>query len=144
MNGTTVAATSKVQTVYVTEGGADTHWKPCHRLRCTFTFKQYEVLPSSAYNTEAKKHLYLYDLVIYRTLPKYINLVKSATASKARKINAGEFVRVITFHVRFSRRGGLWIPVSCSKDTELRDGLGLPGSHGCGAKRLSTKLVYAG
>ena len=145
--GTTVHITSVQQTVYVTESGNVTkpHQK-CNRAgtSCTFTSKFFEVLPRSGYNTEAKKHLYVYALVIYRTLPKFLNLVPSATASKARKINAGEFERSITFHLTFRNRNWHLLPLTCSKDSETRDGLGLPGSHGCGAKRLSIKIVYAG
>jgi hypothetical protein len=104
----------------------------------------FEVLPRSGYNTEVNKHVYLYDIVFYTAPPKFINLVPSATAAKARKISAGEFERSITFHVKFRNRHWHWLPVSCNKDTETRDGLGLPGRHGCGDKRLSIKIVYAG
>ena len=140
----TLDATSAVQTVYVTEGGSTTREnKKCSGTKCTVTYREYEVLPSSAYKTEVKKHLYLYDTVIYRTVPKYIYLSGSAKASKARKVNAGEFVRALTFHVTI-RRGGFFIGVSCSKDTETVDGLGLPGKHGCGLKRFSSKATYLG
>jgi hypothetical protein len=32
----------------------------------------------------------------------------------------------------------------CTKDTESKDGLGLPGSHGCGASRVPASQSYLG
>ena len=33
---------------------------------------------------------------------------------------------------------------ACSKDAETQDGLGLPGSHGCGAERVANGTEYLG
>ncbi len=144
--GATVDATSAHQTVYVTETGGINHLKEkCHGLKCTITYRLYEILPSSGRITESKKHIYLYQMFFTGTTPaKSFTLATSATASKAVKINAGEFENVITFHVKFRNRTQHWLPASCTKDSENLDGLGLPGRHGCGAKRFSSKAVYLG
>jgi hypothetical protein len=34
--------------------------------------------------------------------------------------------------------------LACSQDTEAQDGLGLPGSHGCGAERVANGNEYLG
>ena len=109
----------------------------------TFTYRLYVSLARSAYATEVGKHVYLYDAFFLKQ-PTTFTLVPKATASKARKVNAGEFYNLITFHVKFRSRSQSWVPASCSKDTESRDGLGLPGHHGWGEKRFSAKTVYLG
>lgn len=143
--GSTVDATSAQQTVYVSAGGSATHQrKHCSRTVCTYSYRLYQTMPSSAYNTEVKKHLYLYLLVGHPNFPKYFDLSTSAKASKARKINAGEFERILTFYIKI-RGNTRWISASCTKDNEGSDGLGLPlKRHNCGAKRLSITTVYVG
>ncbi len=143
--GTTVDKTSVQQTVYVTAGEAENHFtEKCRGLSCTITYRLYVSLAHSAYATEAGKHVYLYDSFFFGKLPTTFFLVPKATASKARKVNAGAFYNLITFHVKFRSPSQKWLPASCSKDTESRDGLGLPGHHGCGEKRFSAKTVYLG
>jgi hypothetical protein len=143
--GPAVDATSAVQTVYVTASEAANHFtEKCRGLSCTITYRLYVRLPHSAYATEAGKHVYLYDSFFFGKQPITFNLVPKATASKARKVNAGEFFNLITFHIKFRSPSQRWVPASCSKDTESRDGLGLPGHHGCGEKRFSAKTVYLG
>jgi hypothetical protein len=145
MTGTTVDAQSAVETVYVSAAGAENHLtEKCRGLSCTFTYRLYVGLPSSAYRTEVGKHIYLYQALFFGKNPTAYSLVPSATAAKAKKVNAGEFYSLITFHVKFRNHSQKWAPASCTKDTESRDGLGLPGKHGCGAKRFSAKTVYLG
>ncbi len=139
-----IDATSSAATVYVTAGGFTNHLrKHCSGLRCKFTFREFTVLPSSAYRIEAGKHVYVYD-IIFPPVPSFFTLSRSGTASTARKINAGEFEKVITVHITFRNSRQRWFIVTCTKDTESRDGMGLPGHHGCGAKRFSIKAIYLG
>jgi len=142
----TVDVTSSVATVYVGYSVAygKNHTK-CTRTTCTFWYLGYTFVPASAYNTEAPKHLYLYLSVGYPRLPKYYTLSKNAKATKAKKINSGEYVQTLTFHIKL-RHGGYatWSTFWCTKDTETGDGLGLPGHHGCGDKTISDKVVYVG
>jgi hypothetical protein len=145
MTGPTVDATSNPQTVYVTQGVNSNHArKSCSRTTCTFSYHFFELMPSSAYNTEVKKHVYLYERVGYPRLPKFFTLSTTAKASRARRINAGEFERLLTFYIKLRNGGAAWFTLACTKDTESRDGIGLPGSHGCGAKRVNAKAPYIG
>jgi hypothetical protein len=44
----------------------------------------------------------------------------------------------------FGRDAARWIPAECQKDSLGKDGLGLPGSHGCGAHQISASSFYVG
>jgi len=37
-----------------------------------------------------------------------------------------------------------WNWTSCNQDTEAQDGMGLPGRHGCGARRVDVSASYLG
>jgi hypothetical protein len=147
--GTTVDATSSVQTVYVTEwtGGGKFVTK-CSHGRCTSTWKYYEELPPSARGTEMAKRQYLYFTLDTKLpkFPRYIGLARSAAISKARKLAADEFYITLRYsystHLRNPNRDVLYL--ICSKDSESKDGLGLPGHHGCGLRRIRTVAPYWG
>jgi hypothetical protein len=135
--------TSSAATVYVTFSVyyGKTHTK-CTRTTCTFWYPIFSVVPAAAYKTEAPKHLYLYLSVGYPRQAKYYSLSTSATATKAVRINSGEYKQRVTFYIRLRRGYAYWSTFYCSRDTESRDGLGLPGHHGCGDKRISDKLIH--
>jgi hypothetical protein len=137
-------AVSGVKTVYVTEGGRIANIK-AHRSGSTIkvTYRLYVVMPASALKHEIGKHWYLYLAVGYPRLPKSAPLDKSATVSKPTKVNSGEYYRTFGFSVPL-RRNVNPDPIACVKDTESTDGMGLPGHHGCGAKRVSTHTLYLG
>jgi hypothetical protein len=147
--GSTVDQTSAVVTVYVTEGSAagSAPKTKCHGTTCTLTVKNYILLPASAYRTESRKRWYLYTLVYTRTahLPKYIHLSTKSHAAKARRVNGGEY-EVTTTYVGPEKHHTAWFyGLGCTKDTESTDGIGLPGHHRCGAKRIKLKgLEYLG
>jgi hypothetical protein len=144
--GTDTAA-SGVATVYVTEGGGTSPANTvCSHTRCTFSYRQYTVLPASAYKTEVGKHWYLYLAVgSKRRLPKDFTLSTTAKASRARKVKSGEYVQTFTYYVALRYGASTsWQAVACVKDTESKDGLGLPGHHGCGAKHISRSGIYLG
>jgi hypothetical protein len=147
--GTTVDATSGVHTVYVTEwtGGSKFVTK-CSHGRCKSTWKYYEELPASARGTEMAKRQYLYFTLDTKLpkFPRYIALARSADISKARKLAADEFYITLRYsystRLRNPNRDVLYL--ICSKDSESKDGLGLPGHHGCGLRRISTRAPYWG
>ena len=136
-------------TVYVSAGdryaGVRKH---CSRTKCTFSYRQYVYVPTSkAYKTESGKHVYEYLAVGYPKLPKDYTLSKTAKVTKAAKVNSLEYVQSFTFYIPLRPRyTGVtyWEPVSCVRDTESKDGLGLPGHHGCGAERVSRSVIYLG
>jgi hypothetical protein len=141
--GTTVDATSSAVTVYVTEGAKSVSFRGhCSAGHCTTSWKVYIKLPAAAYKTEAGKKWYLY-MALSKNVPHYLNLTKNASASKARKVNSGEYDVTLTFHFSASTYKTFW-GLGCVKDSESKDGMGLPGRHGCGAKRISTKSNYIG
>jgi hypothetical protein len=144
--GSTLDATSGTQTVYVTEGGTSAHSrKVCSSTRCVYSYDVYETLPASAYKIESAKPLYLYQAVTYtKALPKYFYRTKTGRASKAKRIHAGEFEIAFTFYIPLRHGEATWSTSFCTKDTESRDGVGLPGRHGCGNKRFPLTAVYLG
>lgn len=143
--GTTPDATSKPVTVFVTEGGKLSKSRTkCSSTSCTFSYKITEVLPASAYKTETHKHFYEYLAVGYPRLPGRYTLDKAATASRIRKINSGEFALTFTWHVTLHHGAANWTTVVCTKDSESKDGMGLPGRHSCGNQHISRKLRYLG
>jgi hypothetical protein len=65
------------------------------------------------------------------------------SVSKARRISAGKFENTISFTFAVGSDGWYWNWATCSKDTESKDGLGLPGYHGCGTLSRISGIVYA-
>jgi hypothetical protein len=138
-------ATSGVVTVYVTAGGHTAGAKQrCSRTKCTYSFRLYTEVPVSAYHRESGKHWYQYQAVGYPRLPKDYTLSTTAKASKPKKVSSGEFVQTLTYFIPLRHGSAFWTVNACAKDTESADGMGLPGHHGCGAKRVSTKALYLG
>jgi hypothetical protein len=146
----TDTAVSNAVTVYVTAGALVpskyVHVKCNTSLtRCVISVREYTILPASAYRTESGKHVYLYMAIGDPTLPKNSTLSKSATASKAKRVNSGEFWRTLTWTIRgHFNANTVPDPNACTKDTESKDGMGLPGHHGCGNKRVLTRAIYLG
>ncbi len=133
--------------VYVSAGGRFAGVrKRCSSTKCTFSFRLYTYVPTSkAYKTESGKHWYEYLAVGYPRVPKDYTLSKTAKVTRAKKVNRLEYVQTFTYYIPL--RGTAitnWIPNACVKDTESKDGLGLPGRHGCGAKHVSRSVLYLG
>ena len=71
-------------------------------------------------------------------------LVISRFLGGARRISATEFEQTLTFAFTIGNDGAAWNWNGCTKDTVSADGLGLPGSHGCGAHRVLATASYLG
>ncbi len=147
--GSTLDATSNVQTVYVSLAVDPTSVKTkCSGGHCKITGLFKDLVPPSAYNTESAKHWYFYfDLdTSLPKFPKYLSRDRSASASKARKVNSGEFEVNITvpFSSHLANAARYTIFTWCTKDDVTKDGIGLPGSHGCGASKVLTAAPYLG
>jgi hypothetical protein len=148
------AATSRVQNVYVLANGKVTGGKSCQRDRpvCHETYHLYIIVPPSALSTEMGKHTYPYvGLNLAPTSapppPKWLYLnAYHASVTTARKTNTDEFVNVLTFRLPIGNDGYYFNWLTCARDTVRADGLGLPGSHGCGyLHRVSgTHFSYLG
>lgn len=136
--GDKVDVTSSVRIVYVDTSGPPvrgTH-KKCSRHRCIVTFRAYSLVPASVYKIEAAKHVYPYLAVGHPRLPRYLTLSTTATVSKAKKVHANEYVQRFRFVIPLHGKTN-WIWQACTKDTERRDGIGLPGHHHCGDKKVT-------
>ena len=77
--------------------------------------------------------------------PRWLYLDEgNASVSSARQISASEFEITVTFSFTIGNDGYYFDWNACEKDTLSADGLGLPGSHGCGARRISRNVNYLG
>jgi hypothetical protein len=147
---TTPLATSPRQNLYVVTGGYTTGGNNCPGTVCRETYHMYSILPSSALRVEMSKHVYPYfglNLSATGTPPSptwlYLN-AGDARVSLPHRISASEFETTVTFTFTVGNDGAAWNWTACWKDTVSRDGLGLPGSHGCGARRIRANFSYLG
>ena len=144
--------TSKPVSVYVTVANIPSRKSlriKCTTHRCVESVKVFTKLPAKALRTESRKHIYLY-LAIGELrgstprLPKDYTLSTASHASRAKRINAGEYVVTLTWIVPIRNSRTIWVPNACAKDTERTDGLGLPGHHGCGDRHVPRSAIYLG
>lgn len=141
-------AASPAVTLFVLPNGSATIGKSCSGTTCRATQNALTILPSVALSTEMAKHLYPYFAVNLSPtsqppLPTVLTLNAGNPVVKVTRIHANEFRTFVTWTFSVGHNNATWNFESCTKDTVTKDGLGLPGSHGCGA----TKLVagkYAG
>jgi hypothetical protein len=149
LSSTTALGSSKVVPVYVIAGGKATGLSQCGRPTCRETWHLYTIVPASLYKAESAKRVYFYfGLNLSRTgepkPPRYLYLDHSASISKVKRINKSEFERTITWSFKIGDDGYYWLPAACTKDSESKDGLNLPGSHGCGDRRIPSSISYLG
>lgn len=148
--GSTTLATSKTKTVYVLAGGKVSGGKACARPTCRETLRLVVILPPSALATEMAKRTYPYFSVnLTRTgtppRPKWVYLDRGhASVSRPKQLQAGKYTYNISYRFYVGNDGYYWWWTACTKDTEATDGLGLPGSHSCGVKRVSSTVSYLG
>ena len=148
---TTPLATSHRQNLYVAANGYFTGGKTCGRPVCRLTLHIYTIVPRSTLGVEMSKPLYPYVGVKLSTAtgtpppPRWLYLnAGHASVSGVRRISATEFEMTLTFSVTVGNDGYYIAWNWCTKDTQHRDGLGLPGSHGCGARRILRTVSYLG
>jgi hypothetical protein len=149
LTSTTVLGSSKAVFVYVVAGGKATGLSACGRPTCRETWHIYTIVPASLYKAESSKRMYFYfGLNLSRTgepkPPKFLSLDHSAKIGKVKRISRSEFERTITWSFRIGDDGYYWLPAACTKDSESKDGLNLPGSHGCGDRRIRSSITYLG
>lgn len=145
----TDSATSSTVTVYVSAGGKvpKRYIKAkCNAslTKCVLSARVYTILPASAYKTESRKHVYIYLAVGDPSEPKNYTL-NGVTATKANRVNSGEFWKTLKWTIR-GHINASTAPYTqaCTKDTESKDGMGLPNHHGCGNKKVPTSSIYLG
>jgi hypothetical protein len=64
--------------------------------------------------------------------------------SKPHLMAANEFSVAISYAFNIGNGGYHYFSTVCAKDTEAQDGIGLPGSHGCGSNRIPGSHAYLG
>jgi hypothetical protein len=148
---TTPLATSATDIVYVAANTAAHGPRPLHCSlgTCHQTWRLTTVVPASALRTEMHKRWFVYFGIRFsRTgslLPKSLRLgAGHPVLSAPRRVNGHEYAVTLkfTFHVSGPYRYQFF---PCQKDTEAKDGLNLPGHHGCGTlKVISRTRLYLG
>jgi hypothetical protein len=149
LSSTTELGGSKVVNVYVLANESASAFQKCARPTCHETWHLYEVVPPSTYKAESGKRMYFYFGLDLSTTgepgpPRWLYLDHSASISKVRRISRSKFERTITWSFRIGNDGYYWWPAACTKDSESRDGLNLPGSHSCGNRRIPRTIAYLG
>ncbi len=148
---TTPLATSPTQNVYVVSNERATGGRTCGRPVCHETLHIFTILPSSALGLEMSKPVYPYfglTLGSASTPPPprwlYLN-AGHASISRAQRISASEYENTLTFSFTIGSHSYYhWLWLTCSKDTVSKDGLGLPGYHGCGSSPVLATVAYLG
>jgi hypothetical protein len=142
--------TSPVPILYVATDQAPSAPQKCARPVCHETFQIDTYVPASALSVEMRKYAYPYfgiNLGSTSVPPAPAWLYRNAANGKitgSRRISAGEFENTMTFSFTIGTHSFNWLPSFCTKDAVTTDGLGLPGSHGCGASRISSSAAYVG
>jgi hypothetical protein len=148
--GNSLAASAKV-IVYVAAHAHATGGSTCGRPVCHQTWHLHVLVPPSTLRTEMPKRWFVYfGLALSRTgeppPPKILKLgAGNPRVSSPTKVSAGEYAVTIKFTFRIGNRGYFYSFFPCQRDTEAKDGLNLPGHHGCGTlKEIGSKRRYLG
>jgi hypothetical protein len=147
---TAPVASSSLQNVYVTLANAVTGLKTCGRPTCTETITLTTKVPGSALATELAKPVYAYfglNLSTSGTPKLPATLTRGggkASVSKSARLSATQYRFTVKFTFTVGNDGYAWEWNECSKDAVTRDGIGLPGTHGCGASQISASTFYLG
>ncbi|MGH3291201.1 MAG: hypothetical protein ACRDP7_05305, partial [Trebonia sp.] len=67
-----------------------------------------------------------------------------ASVSRSTRLSATQYRFTIKFTFAVGNDGYAWIWNECSKDVLTKDGIGLPGTHSCGATRVAASTLYLG
>lgn len=141
--GSDPATQSSVVTVYVGADWINLPTRPCSGFSCRKTFGNKIIYPASVAKREGAKRAYFYFGVRYGsqgTPPARVRLVKTGRLHHVR----GPRYRA-AFSVTFSTVQAYYYEWAiCTKDTEARDGLGLPGHHSCGRRAIPYSAIKQG
>jgi hypothetical protein len=145
-SSTSPLANSPVTTVYVASDAQILSQSKCGRPVCHLTVKLRILVPPKDLKAEIKKPIFPYFAFNHsRRVPTVLALRAShGKVSTPRKVASNAFSATATFSFSIGDGPFQYLFTICSKDTEASDGLGLPGHHGCGMKKISSKTVYLG
>lgn len=146
---TTAIASSKTVTVYLLAshlyGGLTTCRRPvCHESIAWTTY-----VPASAMRAEMAKRAFGYFGIRFSStgIPLPAWLYRSAGGARLtapRRVAGDAFKRTIKLTFTIGNRGYHWVVFGCTKDSVTKDGVGLPGSHQCGYRRIRITSQYVG
>ncbi|HEY2353991.1 MAG TPA: hypothetical protein VGH79_03720 [Gaiellaceae bacterium] len=134
---------SRVITVYVSPNWiSHTSGRCAGGYTCRLRFSATVVYPAGVAKREGAKRVYYYFGVHYgsqTTPPSRVRLVKTG-----RQHRRGHRYRE-SFAVTFSTAQAYYYQWdTCSKDSEAKDGIGLPGHHHCGGKSITHAALQRG
>lgn len=138
-----VDITSSPLAIYVLPGGSDTNSRiRCAHGKCTWSWVSDQLVPASAYSTEiAKRYFFYFGAARHR--PTYLYRYGDASASRRHNISPHEYQVTLTLHFPEPPSQDIEFAEACTKNSERKDGIGLPRPTGCGARRIIT-FSYAG
>jgi hypothetical protein len=123
-------------------------YRTCSRSGCHKHFQNTAVFPAAVASREGAKRAYYYFGIRYtaigQTHPHYLKLVKTG---RFHQLDGTQYRTGFSVNLpRRSPKGNAyqyrW--AICTKDTEFQDGLGFPGHHHCGARRISIYDLVTG
>jgi Protein kinase domain len=142
---------SGFKTIYVTSSSSATTPKTCSRPVCKQALTVSVFVPPAAMSTELGKHWYVYfgiaESSSAATPATPVTLSRGSGGGHAaapKQLSADEFSVAVSVEFATGSHGYSWLWNACSQDSESADGLGLPGSHGCGAPTIPASLSYLG
>jgi hypothetical protein len=136
------------RTVYVIPDVTVTGLK-CARPACSGQLVITAQFPPSAFGTESPKKLNVYQgfREAADSTPAEPDALSLAGPARTVARDATKFTVQYTYRYGFNIgrvNAYQWKINYCTQDTETRDGIGLPGDHGCGNKKVSTDAPYLG
>jgi len=148
-SATSPLAKSSRVTVYVAPGGRTTGVKSCARPVCRERLHSHVRLPASVIKQESRKHVYAYFVLALSPtheppLPKWLHLDHRTRIGGIRFTSSTEYEQTFTRRFTIGTDAYRWEMNWCTKDTEAKDGVGLPGRHGCGNRRVRSNARYLG
>jgi serine/threonine-protein kinase len=145
-------AASAVSTVYVALGGPTSTAPDCpqNQATCHITVQLASLAPPAALAAEMAKPVSVYFGITQAASkppadPKVLTLgAGGARVTAKRRVSANKYSLTVTF--TFAPGNGYynWQALTCSRDTEAADGIGLPGHHGCGDQHVPLQYNYLG
>ena len=146
-------AQSAATTVYVALGGPGTQVTcPAGQRVCSVRVANTFYAPPALIGKEMSKHWYIYAAVNLQPGPSRPPAPTSLrlggmniTIGDPRRTGSDSFTLTVSFSFDTGGDASEFVWWPCAPDTEAQDGLGLPGSHGCGtASVVSTSSGYLG
>jgi hypothetical protein len=145
---------SGTRIVYVTSSFTSTAPSPaaCVRPTCHEEVTVSVSVPPSAMSAEITKTWYVYFGATVSSSPSIspsppATLLLGTGGAKAavpNQLSASQYSVKVTFQFAVGNHGLSWLWGACTQDSESLDGLGLPGSHGCGNKTVPARVGYLG